>query len=402
MIGSERASSHNSSIVFEKDFDKLLNFTPSSRRNKENKNNHHSIHIQSPPGLDATMDIFRDDTTNTINKHPPLAKSKSQPKVAAGSGSKSMSLLGFFIQTSHFSLNNLFTLTVAQPRKRAQAMPMPELSPIQASPTTSPYTGNAAAKENIQSFNRLAASVNSKSHAKKAGKERVDVDENAIGNTTPNGARRPFGALNARENLPQPLQQQQQQQQQQRPAATMIPSRKPSGQSYGAKAVKVLGDLETNTNNNNNNTKNINIASKKKQPEYGGDENSYSFTQERSKDSTNVKDRMREWEREKERLREMERLEEMEKDRDEIYKREKKARKEEEKENRVVEEEAKERKNASHLQIRIPQASNTNNRQDWDKENVDGAPGASPVLPMFKVGPPLTQGLDFPCVYFIL
>lgn len=278
---------------------------------------------------------------------------------------------------------------------------MPDLSPIQASPTTSPYTGSAAAKENIQSFNRLAASVNSKSHAKKAGKERVDVDENAIGNTTPSGTRRPFGALNARENLPQPLQQQQQQ----RPAATMIPSRKPSGQSYGAKAVKVLGDLETNSNNHSN-TKNINIASKKKQPEYGGDENSYSYTQERSKDSTNVKDRMREWEREKERLREMERLEEMERDRDEMYKREKKARKErdeeEEKENRVVEEEAKERKNASHLQIRIPQASNTNNGQDWDKENVGGAPGTSPVLPMFKVGPPLTQGLDFLCVMLIL
>jgi serine/threonine-protein kinase GIN4 len=398
-IGLERASSHNSSIVFQKDIDKLLNFTPSSRRNKENKNNHHSIHIRSPPGLDATVDIFRDDTTNTINKHPPLAKSKSQPKVAVGSSSKSMSLLGFYIQTSHFSFNYFFTLIVAQPRKRAQAMPMPDLSPIQASPTTSPYTGSAAAKENIQSFNRLAASVNSKSHAKKAGKERVDVDENAIGNTTPNGARRPFGALNARENLPQPLQQQQ------RPAATMIPSRKPSGQSYGAKAVKVLGDLETNSNSHNN-TKNINIASKKKQPEYGGDENSYSYTQERSKDSTNVKDRMREWEREKERLREMERLEEMERDRDVMYKREKKARKEreeeEEKENRVVEEEAKERKNASHLQIKIPQASNTNNGQDWDKENVGGAPGTSPVLPMFKVGPPLTQGLDFLCVLLIL
>jgi hypothetical protein len=276
---------------------------------------------------------------------------------------------------------------------------MPELSPIQASPTTSPYTGSAAAKENISSFNRLAATVSSKSNVKKAGKERVDVDDNAIiGNTTGNGARRPFGALNARENLPQPPPPQQQQQQ--RPATTMIPSKKPSGHSFGVKAAKVLGDLDTN-NNVNNNVKNINITSKKKQPEYGGDENSYSYTHERSKDSTNVKDRMREWEREKERLREMDRLEEMERDRDEIYKREKKARKEreEEKENRVVEEEAKERKNASHLQIRIPQPSN--NGQDWDKENV-GASGTSPVLPMFKVGPPLTQGLDFLCVVFIL
>lgn len=267
---------------------------------------------------------------------------------------------------------------------------MPELSPIQASPTT-PYTGSAAAKENISSFNRLAASVSSKSNAKKAGKERVDVDDNVIGNTTPSSARRPFGALNARENLPQP---------QQRPATAMLPSRKPSGQSFGAKAVKVLGELDTN-NSINNNTKNINIVSKKKQPEYGGDENSYSYTQERSKDSTNVKDRMREWEREKERLREMDRLEEMERDRDEIYKREKKARKEreEEKENYVTEEEAKERKNASHLQIRIPQLSN--NGQDWEKEkeNVD-APGTSPILPMFKVGPPLTQGLDFLFVFF--
>ena len=278
---------------------------------------------------------------------------------------------------------------------------MPELSPIQASPTTSPYTGSAAAKENIQSFNRLAASVSSKSNVKKAGKERVDVDEDAFGNITGNtgaaaGPRRPFGALNARENLPLPQQQQQHLVVGAAAAATttmMIPSRKPSGQSFGVKAAKVLGDLETNHNYNNTNTKNIDIPSKKKQPEYGGDENSYSYTQERSKDSTNVKDRMKEWEREKERLREMERLEEMQRDRDEICKREKKARKqrEEEKENHAVEE-AKERKNASHLQIRIPQLSSSG--QDWDKENV-GTAGTSPVIPMFKVGPPLTQGLDF-------
>ena len=287
-----------------------------------------------------------------------------------------------------------FRVTVAQPRKRGQAVPLPELSPIQASPTTSPYTGSSAAKENIQSFNRLAATVSSKSNVKKAGKERVDVDEDAFGNITGNNgavagaARRPFGALNARENMPLP-----QQQQQRLAAATMIPSRKPSGQSFGVKAAKVLGDLETNHNHNNTNTKNVNIPSKKKQPEHGGDENSYSYTQERSKDSTNVKDRMKEWEREKERLREMERLEEMQRDRDEIYKREKKAQKEreEEKENHAVEE-AKERKNASHLQIRIPQPSSSG--QDWDKENV-GTAGTSPVIPMFKVGPPLTQGLDF-------
>jgi len=99
-IGSERASSHNSSLVFERDMDKLLNFTPSSRRNKENKNHHHSIHIQSPPGLDVTMEILRDDTANSINKRPLLAKSKSQPKVAAGSSSKSMSFAWFFFQMS--------------------------------------------------------------------------------------------------------------------------------------------------------------------------------------------------------------------------------------------------------------------------------------------------------------
>jgi hypothetical protein len=87
----ERASSHNSSVVFEKDMDKLLNETPLSHRSKENTNHHHhAVPIQSPPpGLDLSMDIFKDDTTtNTPKRH---AKSKSQPKVAASSSSKSAS-----------------------------------------------------------------------------------------------------------------------------------------------------------------------------------------------------------------------------------------------------------------------------------------------------------------------
>ena len=74
VCNTERASSYNSSIVFEKDMGKMLNATP-SRKAKENR-------VQSPPGLEK-MDVFRDDQTASKR----LNKSKSQPRVA---GSKSM------------------------------------------------------------------------------------------------------------------------------------------------------------------------------------------------------------------------------------------------------------------------------------------------------------------------
>jgi hypothetical protein len=68
----ERASSYNSSGVFEKDIENLLSMTPPAwkKKNKEN--------MKSPPGLD-TSDVFRD----SISKRKGLSKSKSQPRVAA-------------------------------------------------------------------------------------------------------------------------------------------------------------------------------------------------------------------------------------------------------------------------------------------------------------------------------
>lgn len=264
------------------------------------------------------------------------------------------------------------------------------------------------------SFNRLASLASG--DKKRNQRSENQANTSMISNTNPNKARRPFGALDTSNNLP-------------RPVSTL--SKKPSGNTHGIKAIKVLGDLTRDPN--------ISVSV------------SLNESAEKSKESTNVKDRMREWEREKERLREMERLEEMEKERDEMYKREKEKQKKErrerekklreEKENggsdvnknkhsnlkkaekqRSVsgeeqrdetEEDAllKERKNASVLQIKIPppktsnvkvSSSQGNNKSstghnvnkdwDWDKENI-GSSATSPVLPMFKPTSPLTQGL---------
>lgn len=316
--------------------------------------------------------------------------------------------------------------SVAQPRKRVPVLPVADLSPIKASPNPSPapphiyhnantsanMSATAKAKENISSFNRLAATV-----AGDVKKERG----------TPTNGRKPFGALNANatQNLPVDKSAQ---------SHTQRLVKKPSGHSHGAKAVKILGDVSTNG------TVNVNG----------------SFTAANtSKDSTSsVRDRVKEWERERERLREMARLEEMEKERDEIYKREKKRREKERKmeveadkdgdnarsevlendeEPMVVKEVAqevgedeseivKERRDASHLHIHIPGAMSptsasgrpslglsgntdtkaiagidvgpkrSNRDWDWDKENI-GSSSATPVLPMFRTGPPLTQGM---------
>ena len=162
-----------------------------------------------------------------------------------------------------------------QPRKRNPVAPVVALSPIKASPNPSPYTGTVTAKENIMSFNRLAATMvdNEKKKNRVAGKEQrpnpTDVSPTV-------NARRPFG-IATRDNLPRPV--------------SML-SKKPSGNSHGAKAVRVLGDI-----------RNTSLDERGK-----------------SRESTSAKDRVREWEREKVRLREMERLQEIEKERDEIHK----------------------------------------------------------------------------------
>lgn len=201
------------------------------------------------------------------------------------------------------------------------------------------------------SFNRLAATMvdNEKKKNRAAGKEQRP---NPIDVSATVSARRPFG-IATRDNLSRPV--------------SML-SKKPSGNSHGAKAVKVLGDIR----------------------------NTSLDERDRSRESTSAKDRVREWEREKVRLRETERLEEIEKERDEIHKRAKeqkhtekaKKRDQEEVEADVDREWQREKKNASVRAIKIPAPK----RRDSDKENV-GSGEYSPMLPMVSAGTPLTHGM---------
>jgi serine/threonine-protein kinase GIN4 len=69
---SERSSSHTSSLAFEKDLARLMNLSP-PWKSKQN--------IASPLGLNTANEDSKDDLFGS--KHPMLAKSKSQSKVAA-------------------------------------------------------------------------------------------------------------------------------------------------------------------------------------------------------------------------------------------------------------------------------------------------------------------------------
>lgn len=265
-------------------------------------------------------------------------------------------------------------------------------------PTNKSFSASTKAKENISNFNKLAASVVAANPSRGAP------------------GRVPFGALNQNNmNINSP--------------PTSVLSKKPSGHSHGAKAVKVLGGLKTVNNG-------VNAS-------YNFDASFVSTgAADRSKDSTNVKDRVKDWERERERLREMGRLEDME-NTYKAQKKEKKRQKEREKdaavkeraeEQRVqnVENVAKEnvadtgdldrreqevpeerpriidRKSASHLHIQVPASSTepidenanaeprqeawkTNHPDSGNSENIFSS-ATSPVLPMFSTGPRLTQG----------
>lgn len=267
-------------------------------------------------------------------------------------------------------------------------------------PSRTPHSASTKAKENISNFNKLAASVVAANPSRGAP------------------GRAPFGALNlnSRNINPRP---------------TSVVSKKPSGHSHGAKAIKVLGELKaTNTAHNG-----VNAS-------YDFDASLVSTgTADGSRDSTNVKDRVIDWERERHRLREIGRLEDIEKERDYAYKRQKKEKKRqgETGNDEVVEEKVEEvkvrnvkeeniseshdvrlqqgvseekprpvnRKSASHLQIQIPASSrqpidgddDVGPRQeapkmkdgDSDKGNTFSSV-MSPVLPMFSTGPRLTQG----------
>ncbi|KAF8799033.1 hypothetical protein BYT27DRAFT_7202794 [Phlegmacium glaucopus] len=343
--GHKRSSSYTSSIVFEKDMAKLMNLTPSSWKSKENAK------IATPPGLDCAHEDSKDDDLFG-SKRTTLAKSKSQPKVAG---------------------------TKVPPRKRVPVPPIMDLSPIKASPPTSPFS-DASAKENILSFNRLASvaiSVNKKKNIpnnENRDENNVNVNPHTNNNTNAN-SRRPFGTVSTRGNIP-------------RPVSALVG--KPSGNSRGGKALKVLGESQ-------------NIDKE----------------QTKGKESTNVKDRVKEWEREKERLREMTRLEEMERERDDLYEKKKKEKvKEKAKKVKIVdseekkgkenseekdEEAEKERENGSEKEIdkETPSAKedvsppalktvDPANDWEWNKENVDFSV-TSPIFSVFRSIPPLTR-----------
>jgi len=356
-----------SSIVFEKDMAKLMNLTPSSWKSKENTK------IATPPGLArANEDVKDDDLFGS--KRPTLAKSKSQPKVAGTKSKLKQSL-------SAFSVSDNCCYTIVQPRKRPPVPPIVDLSPIKASPPTSPFS-DVSAKENISSFNRLASvaiSVNKRKNiANNENRDENKVHFNpSTNNDTNASARRPFGTLSTSDNIP-------------RPTSALV--KKPSGNSRGGKALKVLGEVQ---NVDKERTK--------------------------GKQSTNVKDRVKEWEREKERLREMARLEEMEKENDDLYEKKKKERvKEKAKKIKVVDSEERGKENSEEkgeeaeketengLEKRIDKGTPSADKDvsppthetvdpandwGWNKENMDFS-ATPPVLPMFSSNPPLTQGLS--------
>lgn len=314
------------------------------------------------PGLIPANENSNNDLS--VSKRPTLAKSKSQPKVA---GTKSMSTLF----SSEFSVSDI---SIANPRKRVPVVPIMDLSPIKASPLF-----DASAKENISSFNRLASvaiSVNKKKNAiDNENRDQTKVNFKASPNNNTNAsARRPLGPLNTRNNIPRHV--------------SLV--KKPSGNSNGGKAFKVLGESQ---NVNKERTK--------------------------GKESTNAKDRVKEWEREKERLREMAQLEEMQRERDDLYEKKKKERVEEKsKKVRIVDSEEKEKENSEEKEKEEGKKTENELEKEIDKERdsaekdfsppalqiVDSAndcewdkdfSATSPVSPMFRSNPLLTQGLYF-------
>ena len=236
------------------------------------------------------------------------------------------------------------------------------MSPVEASPLSS-----ASAKANISSFNRLASvaiSANKKKNA--ANNENGDQGKTASPNNNTNaGTRRPLNVVTTRGNIPRHV--------------SLV--KKPSGNTRGSKALKVLGE-----NGDKGRTK--------------------------GKESTNAKDRVKEWEREKERLREMARLEEIQRESDELYEKKKKERaKEKAKKNRTVDCEEKgeeeqnrtgneleteidEERQSSKKDVSLPalQIVNPANKWEWNKENID-SPVTSPA-PLMTRSNPLTLGLS--------
>ncbi|KAG6853053.1 hypothetical protein C0991_007197 [Blastosporella zonata] len=243
-----RSTSYTSSVVFEKDMLELMEAARPWIEQKELPD--------SPPGLDLLK-----KSSQEISQIPQLARTRSQPKNA-----------------------------VAKPPPRKRVAPMGELSPVKASPPSSPFSA-AAGKENIRSFNALAASTTS--------------------------SRRPLGNIANRENLP---------------ASRIAPRRSQfmdaaKEKDKDARRSRILGDLTSSHRNMENSPPPV---KSKKDP---------------------VRDRVKEWERERERMRERERLEEVQRERDETMEREReKEEKQREKERR--ERAAAKRKEAAEKETR--------------------------------------------------
>ena len=85
---SERSSSHTSSLAFEKDLARLMNLSP-PWKGKPNKEI-----VTPPPGLNPAKETSKDDLFGS--KHPTLAKSKSQSKVAANKSKANIALERIF------------------------------------------------------------------------------------------------------------------------------------------------------------------------------------------------------------------------------------------------------------------------------------------------------------------
>ncbi|TFK40865.1 hypothetical protein BDQ12DRAFT_648195 [Crucibulum laeve] len=292
LAAHRRSTSYTSSVVFEKDMAKLLNMTPTSRKGKEN--------LATPPGLD----VLRDASSSSIPR-PALSKSRSQTKVATSK---------------------------IQPRKRVPAPPIMDLSPIKASPPTSPLT-SASAKENIASFNALASSTKSR------------------------GGRQPLGAVSGRENLPK----------QQRLAG------KPS-----------VDDVAKNKHRNSRvfgDTRNTNTPSGK-----GKDSTN---VKDRVREWEREKQRLREMERleelERDRDEQIERGDEGEQETEQEHEQEDQER--EERQEKEAIQEKKKRRNAHRSSVQD---------LEWDKENVNAymrTGSTSPVLPLPQLTSPLTKAV---------
>ncbi|KAJ2923563.1 hypothetical protein H1R20_g13531, partial [Candolleomyces eurysporus] len=254
------------------------------------------------------------------------------------------------------------TTTTKPPRKKAH--PVLDLSPIKGSPPTTPHR-SASAKENLVAN----SSLNPNRDASKA--------------------RRAFGAVLSPDNSLS------------HSAASRIP-------------VKKLDEM----------------TSKRRSGVFAELRKSHSSLANEAavktgkKTSSNVKDRVLEWEREKQRLREMERLEELERERDEHFEREREKEKEKEKGKKKAEEAAEEKKKQveedekpmvfkkeskpydsveRHTRIPIKKMNSHRDKEsvgmDYDKENAGtkerpSRPSSPPTLPLPPVMSPLSRMLN--------